>query len=121
MSKLREVIGNIQNAEEEEVAMEWTPEEKQNLPPKYGCQLLVENITIEQAKDPSFPSDAYLIWYQVEGKTYIDLCRTSKRSNLFDLYYDKFGPDVVKKIDWGYGRVNPRLWGSKAPEKKRRK
>ena len=37
------------------------------------------------------------------------------------MYYDKFGPGVVKKIDWGYGRVSPKIWGYKSPEKKRRK
>ena len=122
MSKIYdESIENIQNLERGEVLVEWTPEEKQSLPPRYGCQLLIENATLEQVKDPSFPSDAYLIWYKVEGKIYMDLCRTGKKSSLFDLYYDKFGPGAVQKIDWGYGRVNPKIWGYKQPEKKKRK
>jgi hypothetical protein len=87
----------------------------------YGCQVLLEKTTLQQAKDPSFPSDAYLIWYIDCGKECIDLCRTSKRVNLFDMYYDKYGPGSVRKIDFGYGRVNPKLWGYKAPEKKKRK
>jgi hypothetical protein len=118
---MSKVSDSIKESLKEEITVEWTSEEKQNLPPKYGCQLLVENITLEQAKDPSFPSDAYLIWYRVEGKTCIDLCRTSKRSSLFDLYYDKFGPGAIQKIDFGYGRVNPKIWGYKQPEKKKRK
>ena len=114
MSKVESVVG-------QEVILEWTPEEKTSVPPRYGCHLILENTTIEAAKDPSFPSDAYLIWYKVEGKTHIDLCRTNKRSNLFDLYYDKFGPGSVQKIDFGYGRVNPKLWGYKQTEKKKKK
>lgn len=87
----------------------------------YGCQVLLEKTTLQQAKDPSFPSDAYLIWYVDGGQEYIDLCRTSKRVNLFDMYYDKYGPGSVRKIDFGYGRINPKLWGYKSPEKKKRK
>ena len=114
MNKVESVVG-------QEVGVEWTPEEKNTIPPRYGCQILLENTTVEAAKDPSFPSDAYLIWYQVDGRESIDLCRTSKRSNLFDLYYDKFGPGSVKKIDFGYGRINPKLWGYKQSEKKKKK
>jgi len=91
------------------------------LPHEYGCEILLEKTTLEKVKDPSFPSDAYLIWYSVDGEQHIDLCRTSKRVNLFDMYYDKYGPGAVQKIDFGYGRVNPKLWGYKQPEKKKRK
>jgi len=87
----------------------------------YGCQVLLEKTTLQQVKDPSFPSDAYLIWYVVDGQEYMDLCRTSKRVSLFDMYYDKYGPGAVRKIDFGYGRTNPKIWGYKAPEKKKRK
>ena len=114
MSKVESIVG-------QEVNLEWTPEEKNNLPPQYGCQILLQDTTIEQAKDSSFPNDAYLIWYEVDGVTHLDLCRTTKRVNLFDLYYDKFGPGAVKKIDFGYGRTNPKIWGYKQPEKKKRK
>jgi hypothetical protein len=36
------------------------------------------------------------------------------------MYYDKYGAGAVKKIDFGYGRISPRLWGYKQPEKKRK-
>ena len=91
------------------------------LPHEYGCELLLEKTTLEKVKDPSFPSDAYLIWYNVDEEEHMDLCRATKKSNLFDMYYDKYGPGSVKKIDFGYGRVNPKLWGYKQPEKKKRK
>jgi hypothetical protein len=91
------------------------------LPHEYGCQILLENTTIDKAKDTSFPNDAYLIWYIVDGKECIDLTRCSKRVNLFDMYYDKYGPGAVQKIDFGYGRTNPKIWGYKQPEKKKKK
>lgn len=90
-------------------------------PALYGCELLLEKTTLQQVKDPSFPTDAYLIWYDVDGKEHMDLCRGKKRSCVFDFYYDKYGPGTVKKIDWGYGRVNPRSWGYKPKEAKKRK
>jgi len=95
--------------------------EKQILPHEYGCEILLEKTTVEESKDPSFPNDAYLIWYIVDGKECIDLTRCHKKVNLFDMYYDKYGPGAVRKIDFGYGRVSPKLWGYQKPEKKKRK
>ena len=40
-------------------------------------------------------------------------------SNIFDMYYDRYGN--VKKIDYGYGTVNPNQWGYKKPEKKKKR
>ena len=99
---------------------EYEKEEKNILPSRYGCDILLEKTNIEQAKDSSFPSDAYLIWYITEGKQYLDLTRGSK-IRIFDMYYDKYGPGSIQKIDFGYGRTNPKLWGYKQPEKKKRR
>ena len=99
---------------------EYGKEEKNILPSKYGCDILLEKTTLDRAKDPSFPSDAHLIWYTADGKDCIDLTRGT-RVRIFDMYYDKYGPGSVKKIDFGYGRTNPKLWGYKQPEKKKRK
>ena len=95
-------------------------EEKSISSNEYGCEILLEKTTIEKSKDASFPNDAYLIWYVVNGETYIDLTRSGKKSDLFDFYYDMYGPGAVQKIDFGYGRISPRLWGYKQPEKKRK-
>jgi len=95
-------------------------EEKSISSNEYGCEILLEKTTIEKSKDKSFPNDAYLIWYVVNEETHIDLTRSGKRSDLFDFYYDMYGPGAVQKIDFGYGRISPRLWGYKQPEKKRK-
>jgi len=101
---------------------EQRPEDRKIVAAQYGCEIILEKTTLQQVKDPSFPSDAYLVWYVVDGNEYMDLCRTSKTVSLFDMYYDKYGPGSIRKIDFGYGRVNPKLWGYKAPEvKKKRK
>jgi len=99
---------------------EYGKEEKNILPSNYGCDILLQNTTLDKVKDPCFPNDAYLIWYDIDGKNNLDLVRGS-RVRIFDMYYDKYGPGVVQKIDFGYGRTNPKLWGYKQPEKKKRK
>ena len=91
------------------------------LPHEYGCEILFERATMVQAKDTSLPNDAYLIWYKVEEEIFMDVTRCRKRVDLFDFYYDKYGPESIQKIDFGYGRVNPKLWGYKAPEKKKKR
>ena len=99
---------------------QWTPEERKETSSRYGCEILFERATLAQVKDPSLPSDAYLIFYRIDNETYMDLCR-GRRVKVFDLYYDKFGPGSVQKIDFGYGRVSPRVWGYKAPDGKKKK
>ena len=62
----------------------WTEEEKKNLPKKYNCQLIYASASLEQANDKSLPRDAYLIYYKdQEGNLAMDVCRCSKKVNLF--------------------------------------
>lgn len=99
---------------------ETSKKEKKVLPHEYGCEVILEKTTLEKAKDSSFPNDAYLIWYSFNDEDCIDLVRGT-RTRIFDMYYDRFGSDAIQKIDFGYGRTNPKLWGYKQPEKKKRK
>jgi len=87
----------------------------------YGCQILLEKTSIEAANDKSFPTDARLIWYVVDGVEYMDLTRCGKVVKMFDMYYDTYGPGAVQSIRYGYGTTNPKLWGNKAPETKKKK
>ena len=42
--------------------------------------------------------------------------------NIFDFYYDRYGAGALISIDFGYGQINPKMWGYKPPgEKKKRK
>lgn len=98
----------------------WSSKERETLKARYGCEILKHNCTLEEAKDTNVPNDAYIVTYVRDGKTYYDLTRCGKKVNLFDMYYDAMG-DVVRSIDWGCGRFNPKTWDYKAPEKKKRK
>ena len=42
-------------------------------------------------------------------------------ANVFDMYYDKYGPGSVKSINYGHGTIRPNLWNVKPPERKKRK
>ena len=105
--------------QEKEMA-EFGTENPQINPSDYSCQILQEKTTLEAANDKTLPNDARLIWYIVDGVQYIDLTRCGKVSKMFDMYYDKYGKGSVQRIEFGYGSVNPKLWGVKPKDKKKK-
>ena len=108
--------------EQEKEMAEFGSESNNVNPSDYSCQVLLERTTLEAANDKSFPTDARLIWYIVGNQKFVDLVRCAKVSKLFDMYYDKYGKGSVQRIDFGYGTVNPKLWGAKVKkEGKKRK
>jgi len=98
------------------------PEKKFDTSP-YSCEIIFEKTTLEKADDKHLPTDAFNVFYTVEGKEHLDVTRSEKMANVFDMYYDRYGKDVVQKIDYGAGTIRPNLWGLKRPpeKKKRRK
>jgi hypothetical protein len=106
---------------EKQVAEEQKKEEVKFDPVDYSCEIILEKTTKDKAEDRKFPTDAFIIKYICDGTECLDVTRSGKQANVFDLYYDKYGKDAVKRIDWGYGTVNPSSWGYKTPEKKKRR
>ena len=106
---------------EEKTSMEsWTAVEKESSKQRYGCEIMIENGSWEQVSTTDCPNDARIIKYEVDGQVRYDLTRSQKEVKIFDMYWDKFGSNL-KSIDFGNGRINPKLWGYKAPESKKRK
>ena len=106
---------------EGEVSEEEKKEEENKINPSdYSCQILLEKTTLAKAKDRSLPRDGYLVWYNVEGEELLDVTRSGKQSNIFDMYYDRYGKEL-KRIEWGYGTNNPSQWGYKQAEKNKKK
>ena len=99
----------------------WTSQEKENHKSEYGCEIIVENGTLEQVSTTNAPTDACIVTYEYNEKVYRDLTRGS-RVHLFDMYYDKFKTGL-KIIDYGRGTIKPALWKyNNAPTKiKKRK
>ena len=107
---------------EKQVAEAKKPEKKFDTTP-YSCEIVLEKTTAEKANDRQLPSDAFNVSYVVDGKEHLDVTRSEKMANIFDMYYDRYGKGVVQKIEYGHGTIRPNLWGAKAPakQKKRRK
>ena len=90
-------------------------------PSVYSCEIIQEKTTHEKANDRKLPSDAFNVTYIVEGETRLDVTRSGKMVNIFDMYYDRYGKGSVQKIDYGHGTVNPSQYGYKVPDKKRKR
>ena len=96
------------------------PEDKFK-PSDYWCDIILEKTTIEKADDRSLPTDAFNVFYIVDGKQHLDVTRSEKMVNVFDFYFDKYGKNSVQSIQYGYGSVNPGLWGNSKPTQKKRR
>ena len=115
------VGGNMVKRSGEEVTEEKKEEVKIN-PSDYWCDIILEKTTWEKARDRSLPTDAFNVTYMVEGTEHLDVTRSEKMAYVFDMYYDRYGKDVVQKIEYGHGTIRPNLWGVKAtPPKKGKK
>ena len=98
------------------------PEKKFDTSP-YSCEIILEKTTKDKADDRQLPTDAFNVTYIIDGKEHLDVTRSEKMVNVFDMYYDRYGKGAVQRIDYGHGTVRPNLWGAKVPakQKKRRK
>ena len=97
----------------------WSKEEKENLGTQYGCDIVVEDGSIEDVSTKKAPTDAYIIKYLYEDNVHYDLTRGTKVS-LFDMYWDKF-KGGLQSINYGNGGIKPNLWGYQAPTPKKKR
>ena len=72
------------------------------------------------AEDRSLPHTAYLVEYKKDGVSHYDIVMASKKVEIFDHYWDTYRHDFVT-MNQSEGRTNPKLWGNKPPETKKRK
>ena len=67
----------------------WTSQEKENHKSEYGCEIVIENGTLEQVSTTNAPTDACVVTYEYNEKVCYDLTRGA-RVKLFDMSYEKF-------------------------------
>lgn len=91
----------------------WTKFEVDDLKLSYGTVMIKANCSLEDSKDSSLPIDSYVVTYKVDDSTYYDIVLSQKRVNIFDMYYDKFGPGALKSIEWTSGKINTKVWNTK--------
>jgi len=97
----------------------WTSDERKNFKTLYGCEIVVEDGSVEQVNTKKAPTDSYVVKYVYEDKLCYDLTRGAK-TNLFDMYWDKFKVGL-QSIEYGNGNIKPSLWGYKAPQQKKKR
>ena len=106
---------------ENQVAEEPKKPEKKFDTSVYSCEIILEKTTREKADDKSLPTDAFNVFYTVDGKEHLDVTRSEKMVNVFDMYYDRYGKGAVQSIGYGHGTIRPNLWGNKPVEKKKKR
>ena len=102
-----------------ELKQNWSSNEKQSSKDVYGCEILVDNGTMEEVSKTEYPNDAFIVKYHVDDKVCLDLARGT-RTKLFDMYYDNFKKGL-KEINWGKGTISPKVWGYKSSQPKKKK
>ena len=114
-------VGGKEVKRGEQTVTEEKKEEVKFNPSDYWCEIILEKTTREKAEDKRLPTDAFNVTYVVEGETHLDVTRSEKMINIFDMYYDRYRKDAVQKIDYGAGAVRPNLWGIKVTSSKKGK
>lgn len=79
-------------------------------------KVLHEKCDKKLADNPKLPYTAYLIEYKEGEEHFFDIAMGDKSVDIFDHYYDK-SSKFVNMVQAG-GRVNPRNWVDKTPQKK---
>ena len=102
----------------------WPPEEAGNIKTVYGCELLVENGSLQDVSVVDVPTDAFIVTYAIYesgklGELKYDLTRGTK-THIFDMYYDKF-KQGLQDIKYGHGNISPKVWGYRSSSPKRKK
>tara|TARA_B100001094_G_scaffold329887_1_gene393724 strand:- start:313 stop:675 length:363 start_codon:yes stop_codon:yes gene_type:complete len=114
-------VGKAPSVTEKKVAEPPKKPERKFDPSAYSCEIILEKTSKELAMGKKYPTDAFMVYYNFEGVDYIDLTRSYKMVNVFDMYFDRYGKGSVKNIEHGYGNITPSQWGYKAPERKKKR
>jgi hypothetical protein len=83
-------------------------------------KILHQNCDPELAKDRSLPYTAYLVTYEIDGAIAYDIVIPYDKVEIFDYYWDKYR-EGLKRFKQSEGRVNPKTWGNKPKEEKKRR
>jgi hypothetical protein len=73
------------------------------------------------ANDRSLPIDSYVITYLIDNEKMYDIIQASSICEVFDKYYDEYGKGSVQEIKWTNGKVNPKTYGYKPKETKKKR
>lgn len=83
-----------------------------------GINIIHTNCDPSAAQDSSLPRDSYLVTYGVNDEEKYDIVQ-GLQVDIFDEYWDKYRD--FRGMQWTEGKCNPKMWGYKAPDSKKRK
>jgi hypothetical protein len=82
-------------------------------------KIIHEKCSTTLAEDKTLPLNSYIVSYFFEEDLFYDIVQSSSRVNIFDYYYDKY--KNVKSINYTKGTINPKLYGIKSKETRKRR
>lgn len=80
--------------------------------------VLLENCDPSAAEDKGLPSNSYMVTYMNGEEKQYDITQGDQVA-IFDYYWDKYKNMIA--LDWTKGSINPKLYGYKPVEEKKRK
>ena len=73
-------------------------------------QIYQEGVDVDTFDDSGLPTDIHMVHFTKEdGTKQVDAVRAYTMVDIFDVYHDK--KHKVSKIQAGYGRIRPNLFG----------
>ena len=73
-------------------------------------QIFEEGVDLDSFDDSALPTDIHMVHFTLEdGTEQVDAVRAYTMVDIFDVYHD--AKKKVSKIQAGYGRVRPNLYG----------
>jgi len=73
-------------------------------------QIFQEEVDVDSFDDTGLPTDIHMVYFtKKDGTKQVDAVRAYTMVDIFDVYHDK--KYLVTKIQAGYGRVRPNLYG----------
>ena len=80
-------------------------------------KILNEACDPELAEDKTLPNNAFLVSYVEKNEQKYDLVISSKKTDIFDHYWDKYKEGLLD-IKQAQGTSNPKMWKSEEDMKK---
>ena len=98
----------------------WSKQERESCKEKYGCEVIIDNGTLDDVSLKQAPTDACIVKYLFEDKVRFDLTRGTKMG-IFDMYYDRLKKEALHSISYGNGTIKPNLWNYQTSSTKKKK
>ena len=81
------------------VAEEEKKEELSKINPKdYSCEVILEKTTKDKANDRKLPSDAFNVYYIVDGEDRLDVTRSGKMVNLLIFIMISMEKNLLRRL-----------------------